>query len=330
MSGTTLLPSVYPGVSIFAGTAFAADFIKKFVEFIGKSVGGILNLLPSWCPIDLDVSEILSADKINVGSLTENDVFGAGVTFNTDRTGFLINVPLLIDELGQVKVNCYTDYNKFNCEVKANADGLLTFFTGIVEDYGEAALWVARLTGETFEELGPVVAASFIDAASEIQDAFDPKNLENTGQLLADGAIDLVGTGFDKILSLEEAAVVGAVMNTVLNPAAVLGPIVDEGVQQIAEWGEGLVDQAEKAYEGAKAAVDKSLKVADNLLNCVGSLYSPGSLSPGCGDFIDLGNALAAAGGKVLGALDKGTEEYVMLLLFCSYYQTSSKFSCSD
>jgi hypothetical protein len=82
------------------------------------------DFLPSWIPIDIDAAAI--AKKLDFTSVETSDVFGAGFTANSTRTGFIFNMPILISEIGTIQVNCYTDYDKFNCATKVDVTDVST------------------------------------------------------------------------------------------------------------------------------------------------------------------------------------------------------------
>jgi hypothetical protein len=292
VEGTKSTQKAYPGLSVFAGTSGVAGFIQGIAEFIITVAGSLLDLLPSWIPIDIDAAAI--AEELDFTSVESSDVFGAGFTANSARTGFIFNMPLLISEIGTIQVNCYTDYDTFNCATKVDVTDLgeeiAEFFTGAAEDVKDGVLWVVRKTDEAFTEAGAVVATAFEGATEELSKAFSKENLSETASQLADGLIDITGTTLDEA---ERAAVI-AYTNLILNPAKDLTKFVEDGVKDVSQFGKDAVDGAEDTYNDAKDSFEGAAADIESTLDCaVNSIVNGNN---GCSPFGNIVDFLSIAG----------------------------------
>lgn len=295
----------YPGLSVFAGTTGVAAFIKGLIEFVVTLVGGLLDLVPSWIPIDIDAADI--ADKLDFKDIGSSDVFGAGFTANTERTGFLFTMPLFAAEFGTIKINCYTDYEKFNFETEYQGPDLgeiiSAAFSAAAEEVGEATVWLVRETGEAFEEGGRLIAFAAETALDELNTAFSRENLSKTAKQFEDGFGD----------AAKQLEIIGVVaLNTlILDPLDELVPFVEDTVKDIAKWGSGLADEAEDAFNTALNFVADAAGVLEDTFDCIGNAIVNGDKCEAF-DFIEaelikFGNDVEA----VLKDIEKGLSDFI-------------------
>ena len=85
--------------------------------------------MPDWLPIEVTADDILKELKLSGDDIDSDDSMGVGITLNTDRAGIFFGMPLGIDVLGSLNVNCYTDYTSFSCKVSFKSN--VKFFTGM-------------------------------------------------------------------------------------------------------------------------------------------------------------------------------------------------------
>jgi hypothetical protein len=309
VDGTKSTQKAYPGLSVFAGTSGVAGFIQSIAEFIITVAGSLLDLLPSWIPIDIDAEEI--AAQLDFTSVETSDVSGAGFTANSARTGFIFNMPLLISEIGTIQVNCYTDYDKFNCATKVDATDLgeeiAEFFTGAADEVADGTLWIVRKTDEAFTEAGAVVATAFEGATDALSKAFSKENLSETSSKLADGLIDITGAD---LTEAEREAVI-AITNLILNTAKDLTKSVEDGVKDVSQFSKDVVDDAEDTFNDAKDNFEGAAADIESALDCVAnSIVNGGSCSP----FDFIGKTLGFAGDDVEKVLEDAANVIVSLL----------------
>lgn len=255
------------------------------------------DLLPHWVPIDIDVDEIVeSIDFLKVGG---DDVAGAGITFNTNRSGFLLQLPLIIAELGQLRINCYTDYEKFNCELKATAAGLVTYLTAGFEIAKDITLLVLRETDELFQEVGPIVAAAIEGVAGDAK-AFAKETLGKTAEL--------INKGLEDVGDEAELMAAAAIQHMILNPYTDVKDHIEKGVKEVSEWGKDMYEDAEKLYKDAEHHFVSLANSLEGELNCDHDSIVSGV--PGaCDTFDDIVDKLEKFGNDVGAVLKKMWEE---------------------
>jgi hypothetical protein len=328
----------YPGLSVFAGTAAAAEFIKSLVEFIVTVCGALPDLVPSWIPIDFDAEDIAGAlDFSDVGT---SDAFGAGFSANTARSGFLFTMPLLIEELGTIKINCYTDYESFNFETEVESDvggKILEFFSATAEDIGDGTVWIVRKTGEFFEENGRKTGdffedgGKFVAAASEeaidgLKNAFSQENLSKTASDIKDGFIDFS----ESVLDEAEILAVNALNALILDPLDDVGPAVEDTVDDIAKWGSDLAGDAEDGFNDAFDAASDAAEVVEDAFECAGNAILNGGSCPAFHtieeELIRFGNDVV----KVLEDIEKEVAEFFGGLASDLFYSSSYQYRTID
>ena len=86
--------------------------------------------MPDFFPTEVTADDILKELKLSGDDIDSSDSMGLGITVNTDRAGIFFGMPLGIDVLGSISVNCYTDYESFSCKVSYK-DDTAKFFTGM-------------------------------------------------------------------------------------------------------------------------------------------------------------------------------------------------------
>ena len=85
--------------------------------------------MPDFFPTEVTADDILKELKLSGDDINSDDSMGVGITLNTDRAGIFFGMPLGIDVLGSLNVNCYTDYTSFSCKVSFKSN--VKFFTGM-------------------------------------------------------------------------------------------------------------------------------------------------------------------------------------------------------
>lgn len=86
--------------------------------------------MPDWLPIEITADDIIAKLGLSSDDIDDNDSMGVGITVNTNRAGIFFGMPVLIDALGTISINCYTDYESFNCKASYNGN-IDKYFTGM-------------------------------------------------------------------------------------------------------------------------------------------------------------------------------------------------------
>ena len=86
--------------------------------------------MPDWLSSDVTADDIIDKLGISSNDTDSDDSMGVGITLNTDRAGIFFGMPVLIDALGTISINCYTDYETFDCTLSYQG-GFFKHFTGM-------------------------------------------------------------------------------------------------------------------------------------------------------------------------------------------------------
>jgi len=122
----------------------------------------------------------------------EGETFGVGLMFRSDSSGVYLNLPLSVEELGNLFLNCNTDYRSgLNCAVELTGQELAMYMKFVYEEVNGAIMMVAYETDETFQEKHKVIAAVFEEFWDSNVPVFSRTNVALTARLVEDGFLDL-------------------------------------------------------------------------------------------------------------------------------------------
>ncbi|KAJ8901474.1 hypothetical protein NDN08_007320 [Rhodosorus marinus] len=251
---------VKPGVYGLIGSNAVPAIIKKLLEYALSFVGSILDLFPDWVPFKIDAKDLLDGINLDVGA---SDTLGFGFTVSTEQTAFVINAPLIFDFLGFITIECKTDYSSFKCKVDTEFN--TKFFSAVAETIAEGVLWVINETDELFTDIGNVVGAAFEDAVDGVVSAFSEDNIKATAKLIEKGLISVGDDIADELKSWARWA------DTVFEDFAdIMSDLTSDAVNEIAEFGNGLVDDAEQIFKDAGDDFESAAEHIANTFTCSG------------------------------------------------------------
>jgi len=249
-----------PGVYGLVGSNAVPAVLKSLLKYALSFVGSILDLFPDWVPFDINAKDLLDGVKLDVGP---SDSLGFGFTVNTEQTAFVINLPLIFDFLGFISVECKTDYSSLKCKVDTEFN--TKFFSAIAENVREGVLWVVNETDELFNDLGNVVGAAFEDAVDGVVSAFSEDNIKQTAKLIENGLISVSGDIADELNSWARWA------DTVFDDFTdVISDLASDAVNEIAELGNGLVEDAQEIFQDAGDALESAADHIAGTFTCNG------------------------------------------------------------
>ena len=127
---------------------------------------------------EVSFDDILAA--LDIDSIETQDYYGVGVTINTNRAGFMVNLPLLnMPLLGEIQFHIYTDYESLGIDLSFQS-GIKKHFDAFMRDVGEGVLWL-------FQEGPKVIAAGLERGADQFGKVFSKENVHDTLQKMIDG-----------------------------------------------------------------------------------------------------------------------------------------------
>mmetsp|Transcript_21342 Transcript_21342/g.31025 ORF Transcript_21342/g.31025 Transcript_21342/m.31025 type:complete len:934 (-) Transcript_21342:142-2943(-) len=251
---------VKPGVYGLVGSNAVPAIIKTLLEYALSFVGSILDLFPDWVPIKFDAKDMIDGINLDVGA---SDTLGFGFTANTEQTAFVINAPLIFDFLGFITIECKTDYSSLKCKVDTEFN--TKFFSAVAETIAEGVLWVINETDELFTDLGNVVGAAFEDAVDGVVSAFSEDNIKATAKLVEQGLLSVGDDIADELKSWARWA------DTVFDDFAdIMSDLTSDAINEIAEFGNGLVNDAEQTFNDAGDDLKSAAEHIANTFTCNG------------------------------------------------------------
>ncbi|CAB9515138.1 expressed unknown protein [Seminavis robusta] len=300
------------GLFFFAGTTGLSGLTKELVNFLYGFVKNVLKPIPGFLKTNLGIDEFLTPPKAFDTSVY--DLFGAGITINQNRTGFLVNIPLAVT--GRLTINCYTNYTEFDCEVTYIPDDLKKVFKQFVTKFFEVGDKVINVVTDITDGVGTtgkVILVGVDDLLDGVDKVFSNNNIQNSLRYLEDEGKDLVGPLAQELgidgralqVSMELGGMVFDIANTF---ATALGP----GIKEVAKFGKEIVAGAQVALETATTAVKAAAKAVGEALDCteaeITRLLGDPSGSTSCPAFVAMNEELAAfandVGEAVEGVLD--------------------------
>lgn len=299
-----------PGLYMYA-SASPVNIIKELLRYALSFTASILDFLPDWLPDDLiDFKAEDLVDNIKTSG-TSNGDFAVGMAFTAGKLRIMLKFPLIIDELGYIKLECTIDFDdgSFKCKVQTKFN--LQIFGAIADALEDGVLWVAKKLDKFADDLhdaGKEVLAAGMstlgDAADKVGSAFSKTTVAATVVAIKGGevALDALGDAANELQSW--AADASGAFEDFMDD---VGEALVDGFHEIGDAGKQLISGAKDAFDDAEDGLRSAASTFSGAMGCsVGAaMNAMKEKNSNCEGAKDLQKTLKKAGKKIDKAMDE-------------------------
>ncbi|KAJ8904480.1 hypothetical protein NDN08_000997 [Rhodosorus marinus] len=244
------------GFYMYIGSDAIASVMKGMITYFLQFTSSTLDLLGSWAPFKFDASTLV--DKLNFNT---EDAFAMGLTANVEQFGMVMHIPLIIEELGYITLECRSNYDNFKCKIESGYN--FKFFVAAYKEIASGTMWVVNESDEFFNKVGRVLSVGYDDAIDELESVFSKNNVIKTANMIGNGALDLGDDALDEFKSWGKWC--KATYNDVED---ILSEKINQGLKDTSRIGVKAVAGAKDLWDKAKVEMEDTYNSVANEFDC--------------------------------------------------------------